>query len=147
MDPLTRYLHYDDDSASCPNHSYGPGPRPEQQLEVLGKTIVAELYQSAVKKLQQIGGEKIEIDFSVFRQAADLLYGGPWVAERLAAIKVFFREHAGEMEPVVRAIIGGAERYTAVDVFESHYRLRELRREAEKQWAGMEVLVLPTTGT
>ena len=94
-----------------------------------------------------MGGEKVEIDFSVFRKAADLLYGGPWVAERLAAIKTFFGEHAAEVEPVVRGIIGGAGRYTAVDAFEADYRLRELRREAEKQWAAMDVLMLPTTGT
>jgi allophanate hydrolase len=76
-----------------------------------------------------------------------LLYGGPWVAERLAAIKGFFRDHSADVEPVVRGIIGGAERYTAVEAFEADYRLRALRREAEKQWAAMDVLLLPTTGT
>jgi allophanate hydrolase len=146
-DPFSREPRCGENAAPWQNQSFRFGVPPQQQLEFFGDQEAAELYQSAVKKLQQIGGEKIEIDFSVFRQAADLLYGGPWVAERLAAIKVFFREHASEMEPVVREIIGGAERYTAVDVFEADYRLRELRREAEKQWAEMEVLVLPTTGT
>ena len=42
---------------------------------------------------------------------------------------------AADVEPVVRGIIGGAERYTAVDAFEADYRLRDLRRDAEKQWA------------
>jgi allophanate hydrolase len=51
------------------------------------------------------------------------------------------------MDPIVRAIIGGAARYSATDVFEADYRLRELRREAELQWSHMDVLFLPTTGT
>ena len=69
------------------------------------------------------------------------------MAERLAAIKIFFQDHAPEVEPVVRGIIGGAQKYTAVDTFEADYRLHELRREAAKEWARMDVLLLPTTGT
>jgi len=32
-------------------------------------------------------------------------------------------------------------------VFEAEYRLMDLRRAAAKQWATMDLLVLPTTGT
>ena len=65
------------------------------------------------------------------RAAADLLYSGPWVAERLAAIQPFVDSHADQMNPVVAQIIAGARRYTAVDTFTAEYRLRELRRAAE----------------
>jgi allophanate hydrolase len=51
------------------------------------------------------------------------------------------------MDPVVRDIIGGAAKQSAVDEFEGEYRLRELCAEADKQWREMDVLVLPTTGT
>jgi allophanate hydrolase len=146
-DPFSREARRGENAAPWQNQSFRFGVPPQQQLEFFGDNEAAELCESAIKKLQQIGGEKIEIDFSVFRKVADLLYGGPWVAERLAAIKDFFRDHADEVEPVVRGIIGGAGRYTAVDAFEADYRLRELRREAEKQWAEMDVLMLPTTGT
>ncbi|HYM78458.1 MAG TPA: allophanate hydrolase [Candidatus Dormibacteraeota bacterium] len=121
-------------------------PAPEQ-LEFFGDDEAARLYQAAIEKLQRIGAEKIEIDFAPFRQAAALLYGGAWVAERLAAIKDFFAAHASEMNPVVQGIIGGAARYSAVAAFEGEYRLRELCSEAGKQWKQMDVLVLPTTGT
>jgi allophanate hydrolase len=69
------------------------------------------------------------------------------VAERLAAIQSFIRGHSNEMNPVVRGIISGGVRYTAVDVFEAEYRLMDLHRAAAKQWATMDLLVLPTTGT
>jgi len=121
-------------------------PSPDQ-LEFFEDDEAEQLYWATVETLQRIGGEKIEIDFTPFRRCAELLYGGAWVAERLAAIKDFFADHAAEMDPVVRGIIGGAAKQSAVDAYEGEYRLRELCMEAEKQWREMDVLVLPTTGT
>jgi allophanate hydrolase len=94
-----------------------------------------------------MGGEQVEIDFTPFREAASLLYDGGWVAERLGAVRDFFSRHSAEMDPIVREIIGGAAKHSAVDAFAGEYRLRELCREARKQWREMDVLVLPTTAT
>ena len=121
-------------------------PAPDQ-LEFFGDTEAAALYADAVARLESLGAEKVEIDFGVFRAAADLLYSGPWVAERLTAIAPFVDAHADRMNPVVRQIISGASRYSAVDAFRAEYRLRDLARAAEAQWQRMDVLVLPTTGT
>ena len=40
------------------------------------------------------------IDWAPFRAAADLLYSGPWVAERLAALGPFFDTHPEDIHPV-----------------------------------------------
>jgi allophanate hydrolase len=117
------------------------------QLEFFGDDQAACLFQKSLAALEQLGGESIEIDFSVFRAAALLLYSGPWVAERLAAIEAFIKTSAGEMNPIVHDIILGARKYTAVDAFRAEYRLRELRRGAQREWERMDVLVTPTTGT
>jgi allophanate hydrolase len=117
------------------------------QWEFFGDAEARDLYQQAICDLEQIGGEKVEVDFSIFRAAADLLYAGPWVAERMAAIRQFVQSNANEMDPVVREIILGASRYSAVDAFEAEYRLHDLRRATEREWQGMDVLILPTTGT
>ena len=117
------------------------------QLEFFGDADVAALYQQAIQRFTQLGGTPVEIDFAPFRAAADLLYSGPWVAERLAAIEDFFHAHAEAMDPTVRAIIGGAARYTAVDTYRAMYRLAELKKRTESQWACMDVMLLPTTGT
>jgi allophanate hydrolase len=121
-------------------------PAPEQ-LEFFGDEEAAYLYHAAVAHLQKIGGEKIVIDFTPFRLAAELLYGGSWVAERFVAIKDFFLSHSAEMDLVVRNIIGGAAKLTAGDTFKGEYRLRELCAEAQLQWHEMDLLVLPTSGT
>ena len=104
------------------------------------------LYRKALVELERLGGEKIEIDYSSFRAVAALLYSGPWVAERLSAIREFMDTHADEMNPVVREIIAGARKYSAVDAFEADYKLRQLRRASEVEWQTMDVIVLPTTG-
>jgi allophanate hydrolase len=146
-DPFSREPRPGDGAAPWVNTSFRFGVPSPGQMQFFGDEEAAQLYSAAIMKLEQLGGEKVEIDFSIFRQVADLLYGGPWVAERFAAIKGFFRDHACEVEPIVRGIIGGAEKYSAVEAFEAEYRLRELCGEAESQWATMDVLVLPTTGT
>jgi allophanate hydrolase len=116
--------------------------RPRTKLEFFGDDAAAELYRIAIENVEKIGGERVEIDFSVFRAAADLLYSGPWVAERFAAIRPFIESHADEMNSVVHGIISGATRYSAVDAFESQYRLADLRSAAEREWERMDVLVL-----
>ena len=110
-------------------------------------TRARRIYEAALERLRALGGQVVEIDLTPFRAAAELLYAGPWVAERLAAIRPFFERHADAMDPVVRSIIGGASRLSATDAFEGLYRLEALRRETGAQWKAMDVLALPTTGT
>ena len=146
-DPFSRLPRLGEDAAPWLNAPFRFGVPPPEQLEFFGDEEAQALYEKAICKVTNLGGKKTEIDFSIFRAAADLLYEGPWVAERLAAIQPFLEGHSNEMNPVVRNIISGGERFTAVDVYEAEYRLMDLRRAAAKQWGTMDLLVLPTTGT
>lgn len=121
-------------------------PQPDQ-LEFFGDTEAAALFSKAVQRFEALGYAVVEIDFAPFRDAAKLLYAGPWVAERLAAIEPFFQNHAAAMHPVVREIIGGAAKYSAVDAFRASYELERLRQLALAEWGRMDMLLLPTTGT
>jgi allophanate hydrolase len=123
------------------------GVPPADQLEFFGDTAASELYTAAIARMEQRGGARVEFDFRPFRAAANLLYSGPWVAERLTAIKPFFEAHADEMDPTVRTIIGGASKYSAVDTFDAMYKLEEFRKQTAAEWARMDVMLLPTTGT
>ncbi len=117
------------------------------QLEFFGDMEAAALFEQAVGRLEKLGGLPVEIDYTPFRETAELLYSGPWVAERLAAVTPFIDEHPGALHPVTAKIIEGGRRFNAVDTFRAFYRLEELRRRAGAEWAKMEVLLLPTTGT
>jgi allophanate hydrolase len=94
-----------------------------------------------------MGGEPVEIDLGPLNAAAELLYQGPWVAERTAAVEGLLARAPGAIHPVVRQILEGGLRISAVDAFKAEYRLRGLQREAEALWAQADVLLLPTAGT
>jgi allophanate hydrolase len=146
-DPFSRVPRPGQSAAAWLGGSFRFGVSAAEQCEFFGDIEASGLYQKALDELQRLGGERVEIDFAPFRAAADLLYSGPWVAERLAAIGPFLDAHPEQVNPVVREIICSGRRYTAVQTFEAEYRLRELRRQTEAQWALIDVLALPTTGT
>lgn len=121
-------------------------PAPDQ-LEWFGDTLNPPLFAAALAKLEALGGIRVEIDFSPFRDAARLLYEGPWVAERWSAIRHFHAQHADAIFPVTRQIIEPGARLLAVDAFESSYKLAALRRAADATWEQIDTLVLPTAAT
>ncbi len=121
-------------------------PRPEQ-LEWFSDGQSARLFAAAVERLKAMGGEPVEIDLDPLNAAAELLYQGPWVAERTAAALDLLTRRPATIHPVVRGILEGGLRYSAVDTFQAEYRLRALQRRAEALWETIDVLFLPTTGT
>ena len=113
-------------------------------LNFFGDTHNPTLFQSAVDKLISLGGEPIEIDLAPFLATAQLLYKGPWVAERYAAIAPFIQQHADEMDPTVASIISAATNYSAVDTFNTAYKLEDLRAKTKPVWQTIDLMVLPT---
>jgi len=146
-DPYSRRERPGDGAAPWAAGGFRFGVPARGQLEFFGDREAESLYGEAVWRLERIGGERVEIDFAPFRAAAELLYQGPWVAERYAAVGAFLEAHGEEMHPVVRGIIEGARRYSAADAYAAEYKLRELARAAETEWQRMDVMALPTTGT
>jgi allophanate hydrolase len=121
-------------------------PRPSQ-LDFCGDVHAQRAFERAAATLASLGAELVEIDYAPFAETASLLYGGPWVAERLAAIKNFYESSAHLMHPVTREIIGGGSQFDAVDVFEAQHRLESLKRACAAEWAHMDMLVVPTAPT
>jgi allophanate hydrolase len=120
---------------------------PKDGLVFFGDDEAEGLYRAAVARLAESGAAIVEFDFAPFRDAAQLLYAGPWVAERLAAIESFVAEKPEALHPVVGAIIRGGDKLSAVGAFQGLYKLQAFIQKAEAQWSGMDVMLLPTTGT
>jgi len=118
-----------------------------ESLEFYGDDDAAACYRAAVVALTDLGGEQVAFDYEPFRQAANLLYKGPWVAERLAAIREFLDGDPHMVDETVGAIIRGAEKYAAVDAFEAAYELQVLRRKCDAVWQKVDFLLLPTAPT
>jgi allophanate hydrolase len=117
------------------------------QLEFFGNRDAERLFGAAVVALERLGARRVEIDFAPFVEAARLLYGGPWVAERYLAIREFFERRPEAVFPVTREIVAGAAKYSAADAFAAGYRLQEIRRAVEPVWQAIDLLVTPTAGT
>jgi allophanate hydrolase len=113
-------------------------------LNFFGDEHNPALYKAAVEQLTALGGVPVEFDLQPFLDTAQLLYKGPWVAERYAALAKFIGDHKAEMDPTVAAIISGAANYSAVDYFDAAYRLETLRRITAAAWQSFDVMLLPT---
>ena len=121
-------------------------PAPEQ-LAFFGNDSAKALFNSALDKLKAQGVELVEIDFEPFAQAALLLYEGPWVAERYAAIETFFEADSSRCLPVIETIIGGAQGKTAVDAFKAIYQLQAYKVQCDAILSTVDSVVIPTAGT
>ncbi|WP_431208780.1 allophanate hydrolase [Burkholderia cepacia] len=121
-------------------------PRADQ-LEFFGDESYRAAWGAALERLRATGARIVEIDFSPFLAAARLLYEGPWVAERLAALGAFAAREPDALHPVIRTIVGGASRFSAADAFAAFDRLATLRVEAGRAWAGLDAIVMPTSAT
>ncbi len=146
-DPYSREVREDDCAAPWAAGGLRAGVPAADQLQFFGDNEAKALFEKVVDAARELGIEVIEIDFAPFRAVADLLYAGPWVAERLAAIRPFIETHESEMHPVVVGIIKSAARYSAVDAFEAEYKLEMLRKQTDETWQQVDALLLPTTGT
>ena len=133
--------------AGIPESGFRFGVPASGQLEFFGDQDHQSMFAEAVERLRSLGGDAVEIDFGPFLEAARLLYEGPWVAERYAAIRDFFDARPEALFDVTREIIGGGREPRAVDAFEAQYRLRALRCKTEGVWDSVDLVLTPTAGT
>lgn len=114
-------------------------------LDFSGDPDTPSLFADAVRHLESLGGIPVRIDLTPFTESAKLLYEGPWVAERWAAVGDFVEKHPDAVFPVTRKILEDSKGWDAVSAFKARYKLREFAIEAEKAWQDIDVLLLPTT--
>lgn len=101
----------------------------------------------ALARLSALGAEIVEVEMEPFFETARLLYDGPWVAERYAAVGGFLESRPASFHPVVRSIIEQGRSLSAVDTFRGLYRLAELKARVREAMAGLDALVVPTMPT
>ena len=144
-DPLARVP----DAAVAPsfrsNFRFGV-PR-SSDLEFFGDSEAAALFDAAIETLEKTGGTRVEANFAPFRDVGQLLYEGPWVAERLHVTQTLLNQNPDAVLPIIREIIEDGCRYTALDAYRAQYELAALRRAADTELRAVDVLLLPTAGT
>jgi len=117
------------------------------ELEFFRDGEAERLFHAALRRLETLGGTRIEIDFSPYREAARLLYDGPWLAQRFLTLAPLLARDPDALHPVVRAVVEPARRLTATECFAAQHRLKALIQATRQDWAAMDLLVTPTAGT
>jgi allophanate hydrolase len=138
-DPFSRPMAWRDPAEAAPLRRLGV-PRVAEIDDEAGRAA----WDAAREKLAGLGVEVVEVDLAPFHAVARLLYDGPWVAERAAAVGDFARDKPEAVHPVTRGILAGAGRFSAVDAFRGLYLLAELRRRTEPAWAAVDALAVPS---
>ncbi len=111
----------------------------DQQAEAAWNTALSQWRQ-----LDTAGIELVPLDFTPMLELAALLYEGPWVAERHAAVEDFMANHAADINTTVRSIISNAGKFSATATFKAQYRKEELVRQIDTLLSEIDGLLVPT---
>jgi allophanate hydrolase len=109
----------------------------------------AEAFAGVVAALAASGVGIVEVDIAPLLEAASLLYGGAFVAERTAAVGDFIAAHpelvGTDLDPTVAGIVLGGAEARAADYFRDRERLDRLGAEGLRRLDGTVALLTPTT--
>ncbi|KAK1237168.1 hypothetical protein MKX07_006047 [Trichoderma sp. CBMAI-0711] len=110
-----------------------------------------ELFRVAVERLQSCGGTLVDIDYTPFAKAGDLIYGASLVHERLASIgHDFITENIETLHPTTKTVFQGllSSKLSAWEVFRDQATQMEciaaVRKTFDKLDGSIDVLVVPT---
>jgi allophanate hydrolase len=109
-----------------------------------GDAAQAQAYRAACDRVTAIAATVEEVDLTAFLDAGDLLYDGPWIAERHAVLGDFLAERPQAFHPVTAAALAPGAKVTGAQAFAGMHRLRELASQTAAMWQQVDVLVLPT---
>jgi allophanate hydrolase len=107
-------------------------------------TDIAIAFDLKCTQLKEQGYELVPIDFSPLFEVADLLYNGPWVAERFLVIEKLLSRTPSMVDPIVAQVVERARNFTAADLFKAQYRLGELKQACTKFWNSVDIFLVPT---
>jgi len=117
-----------------------------EETEHFGDEAATALFESAVSDAKD-HATVVSVPEEPFRETAELLYSGPWVAERFSAVGEFIEANPDAVNEVVGEIISEGASYSAVDTFEAMYELKRHKRRVERIFGDIDILLTPTTGT
>ena len=142
--------------ADDPYSDFAPGPArmpPTLRIGVPSAPVTdaalgyALAYQQALAQARALGHTIVAMDFTALHGVADLLYNGPWVAERHAVVQSLLERDPQALDSTVRRVIEAATRYSATDLFRAQYVLREAQQRLGALWQDVDILMVPTAPT
>jgi allophanate hydrolase len=124
--------------------SFRVGVLASKDQEWFGMPECAILYHQACERLARIAGTAVEVDFAPFRETGRMLFNGPWIAERRAAVASLIDGREIALLDVIRTVLQTGAQYQGTTVFDGIHRLAALRRAIEQQFASIDAFLVPT---
>jgi allophanate hydrolase len=118
-----------------------------EALDHEGDAAYAEAFAAVADRAAARASRVERTGLGPLLEAGELLYGGPWVAERRAGLAEFVDAHPDSVLPVIRSILARGAEFDAVDAFRARHRLQDLRAWTSRLWERADVLLLPTVPT
>jgi allophanate hydrolase len=144
---MVAYDPADPYSRSLPLVAARPGPRrigvPDKPLGL--DPLHEQAWTEALDQAAKVG-DVVPVDITALLETADLLYSGPWLAERWLAFGDKLDDDPA-VDPAVRAIVRKGAALTASETFAGFDRLAALNRRTEPLWDQVDALLLPVTET
>jgi allophanate hydrolase len=112
-----------------------------------GDGAMRTAFDLAVARAEEHASDLIPTTIAPLFEAGELLYHGPWVAERLTELEEFLAHHPHDVLPVIRERLEAGWTFSAVDTFRAWHRLKELQRWTDQLWRSADVLIMPTVPT
>lgn len=113
-------------------------------IETFGMPECADLYEQACARLSALGGRSVPVNFAPFVEAGAMLFSGPWIAERVSAIRNLIDIEQDSLLDVTRNVLRSASQFSAADAFAAQHRLLRLRREVSLAFEQFDMLIVPT---
>lgn len=116
-------------------------------LRFFGNSETEALFANALQRLAAMDAIVTPIDFTPFVSINDLMFFGPFLAERDVSVGGFLDAHPDAGIKVVRDLIIGSRRLSAADTYRALYKVKEVQRSLQAFWQSHDALVVPTVGT
>jgi allophanate hydrolase len=104
-------------------------------------------WRRAVDHARTVAAHVIEVDVTAFLDAAALLYSGPWLAQRWAALRPYLTDPTAMVDPIVEAVVRPGADISGAEVFDGFETLATLQRTTESVWPGIDALLMPAAPT
>ncbi|QDP21619.1 amidase family protein [Bradyrhizobium cosmicum] len=117
------------------------------QLKFFGNVETERLFGDALHRLRRLDLPVTPVDFSPFTSINDLMFFGPFLAERDVSVGAFLDANPDAGVRIVRNLVIGSRKFTAADTYRALYEVKDVQRSLRAFWERHDALVVPTVGT
>ena len=121
-------------------------PRPDQ-LRFFGNAETESAVRRWAAQAAAARSVVASVDFSPFISVNDLMFFGPFLAERDVSVGAFLDANPDAGVKIVRDLVVGSRKFTAADAYRALYKVKEVQRSLRDFWQDHDALVVPTVGT